>query len=197
MHMFNELLMENSDINNYYWDSKLPKFIRKAMCKHKRNKLRGKIKRFVDTDVYLYTSNDIYEISTYASYQPDDNLFKKTNEYNLVLHTFEEHDKFIFNMSMTYGNDPIAYRFNIISEPDKLKIDIYMQDLSQGYEKYINRKLASYSLGEKGLKEIVDLDKYIGDKKYILYALNAMFGEIAYEFMEDQLTRSERIYNGK
>lgn len=197
--MFNELLMENSDINNYYWDSKLPKFIRRAICKRKRNKLRGKIKRFVDTDVYLYTSNDIYEISTYASYQPDDNLFKKTNEYNLVLHAFEEHDKFIFNMSMTYGivDDPIAYRFNIISEPDKLKIDVYIQDLSQGYEKYINRKLASYLLGEKGLKEIVDLDKYIGDKKYILHALNAMFGEIAYEFMEDQLTRSERIYNGK
>lgn len=198
--MFNEILVENAKINNYYWDGKLPKLIKKIICKKRRGRLRRKLKYFTDTDNFFYTSANIYEILSYASIQPPLS-FNKIKEYDLVINTIDEPDNPVFLASLSWIERDIknlilfGYDFHIVSKPNRLEISVNACDTRNNKDN--NKKLINITGEEEGLYVILKSDKYDEHITSLLHGLNAMLGEIVYEFIEDQFARSERIYNGK
>lgn len=187
--MFNDLLIENSNINNYYWESNLPKFIKKSICKRKRKVLKKKIEYFLDTEQYTFNTADLYEFFAYCSIQPN-NWFLGMSKYIYDLTVIEEALNRVYFATLKYHIDSaesnIKYSFNITSKKQQLFIDLYIEN-----ERGVH-KIESVQADTEGLIKFSKSTNVTISN--LIHGLSAMISEISSEFFEDQLTRSERIY---
>lgn len=187
--MFSELFIENTDINNYYRESKLPKFIKKSICKRKRKALKKKIEYFLDPEQYTFNTIDIYVFLKYCSIQPR-NCFLSMSKYICDLSVIEETLNQVCFATLKYHIDyterDIEYYFNVTSKKQQLFIDIYIKN------EIGTHKIESLQAGTEGLVKFNNISNETISN--LIHGLSAMISEISSEFFEDQLTRSERIY---
>lgn len=175
----------NSDINTWYRSSKLPKFIRKQISRYKRNRLRKLISKYTN-DKYIYASHDIYEFFVYV-YNVISDKFMYINDLSTAKTHYEDT---IYFATLSYkDSDQGLYHFIFSNvSVNSFQISIRFEANSK------IRTLFKTNCNEMGLLNLTD-NKYKEHITTIAKGLNCMIGEMISKILNDELDRSERIYD--
>lgn len=180
MHMISDL---NVSINNWYRVSKLPKLLKKVICKSKRKKLMKHIKTYSDTSKHFYTSSEVYEFLSYAAMNTE--KFPYMYIDNLVTYDATPTE---YGCLITFPDDNVTYSFLISNSTNESMSLIIRKSTIKG-----NTTVANLIFNELGLANI-GTTTYSEETVNLIGGLNSMIGEMIRQLLTDELARSERIY---
>lgn len=184
--MMDKIIDINSSIDIWYRESKLPKFIKIIVAKIKRKKLKKYIKRYtsgiyyrkIDIFLFLYYCFRLYPPKGEFEYIRDIKEIITDEEFN----NQKNNNTVSYSARLRYGDTNIIYDYDLNVSNKSDNIDLQISIITDKGTKRL-----------KFSKDIllVDDDSILSD---LIRGLNSMIAEMIEIVLNNELIRSERIY---
>ena len=189
--MINAVVEVNAEINTWYRTSKLPKFIKVAVCKSKRRKLHKLCYKYSQLPFYSY--NDIYQLFHYcsATYEPMGQKSYIDHISILMLTTLPSGERITGNLKYKLKDEDTLFDIDI--NLIRNRNDSHWMDINVT----LRRDGSSYTEHVENIQTTEPKDNQTEFIHDCLCGINRMLNEIYLDVACDIIDNSERIYEEK